>query len=566
MNLSMIKNLLAVLLLTVSTLGWAKLTATVDRTVIDNNETLQLVIRYDGQVMSAQPDFSPLEKDFEVLSNNRQQQYSWANGRSESYTDWTMVLMPKRTGLVLIPSLNFKKDVSNAVEIRVRSASSVTAGAGKQPIYTETLVDKDNVYIQQQLVLTHRLYTSVQLTDLSLSDLNVPDVIMQKIGDSQFQKIINGRNYLIIEIKYALFPQVAGKLTIPALRFGAYESNGRSQFGGFTNRGTRIFRSTERKTVDVMVRPAHIAADQWMPSSEVQLAEQWSTDLSNLTVGEPVTRAIAISAAGLTGAQITPIPMIESDDYKIYPDQPQLQEQAKGSTILGTRTETLAIVPSRAGEITFPEIKVRWWDTVNQRMQTASLAAKTAQVRPGTAIANNSAGIQQSSIQPLNIDTQEVNDKEVEPTLLIKLSLVLNALLIATVAMLLLKRPKTGLAARASADPSTPALLSLKQKFKAIQIQANKNNLMGMRDAILDWGRQLFAETPPTTLKDLSLLLADMELQQQFMQLDRQLYKGDASNDQLDIRLLLERLKQQSSFSRKSTAKRGQELQSLYPE
>jgi len=563
MNVSMVKNLLPLLLLAVSTLSWAALTATVDRSVIDSNETLQLVIRYDGQVMTGQPDFSPLENDFEILSNNRQQQYSWVNGQSESYTDWTMVLMPKRTGLVLIPSLNFKKDVSNAVEIRVRSASAAAAGAGKQPIYTETLVDKESVYIQEQLVLTHRLYTSVQLSDLSLSDLNVPDVILQKIGDNQYQKTINGRNYLIVEIKYALFPQVAGKLVIPALRFGAYESNGRSQFGGFTNRGARIFRSTESKIVDVNVRPAHIAADQWMPSSEVQLAEQWSTDLNNLTVGEPVTRAIAISAAGLTGAQITPIQIIESDDYKIYPDQPQLQEQAKGSTIVGTRTETLAMVPGRAGEITFPAINVRWWDTVNQRMQTASLAAKTVQVRPSTAVAISPATVQPQAMESLAIGASE---KPSELSLLTNLSLAFNALLIAALALLLLKRPRSGLAGRTSTEPATPALLSLKQKFKAIEIQADKNNMMGMRDAILVWGRQLFAETPPTTLKDLSLLLADVELQQQFTQLDRQLYKDDASGDQLDIQLLLQRLKQQSSFSRKSTAKRGQKLQSLYPE
>lgn len=563
MNVSMVKNLLPLLLLTVSTLSWAALTATVDRSVIDSNETLQLVIRYDGQVMTGQPDFSPLENDFEILSNNRQQQYSWVNGQSESYTDWTMVLMPKRSGLVLIPSLNFKKEVSNAVEIRVRNASAAAAGAGKQPIYTETLVDKESVYIQEQLVLTHRLYTSVQLSDLSLSDLNVPDVIMQKLGDNQFQKIINGRNYLIVEVKYALFPQVSGKLVIPALRFGAYESNGRSQFGGFTNRGTRIFRSTQSKTVDVMVRPAHIAADQWMPSSEVQLAEQWSTDLNNLTVGEPVTRAIAISAAGLTGAQITPIQIIESDDYKIYPDQPQLQEQVKGSTIIGTRTETLAMVPGRAGEITFPAIDVRWWDTVNQRMQTASLAAKTVQVSPSTAVTINPAASQSQPMETLAIGASE---KPTEPSLLTNLSLALNALLIAALAMLLLKRPRSGSSGRTSTEPATPALLSLKQKLKAIEIQAHKNNLMSMRDAILVWGRQLFAETPPTTLKDLSLLLDDVELRHQFKQLDRQLYKGDASGDQLDIELLLKRLKQQSSFSRKSTAKRGQPLQPLYPE
>jgi hypothetical protein len=158
------------------------------------------------------------------------------------------------------------------------------------------------------------------------------------------------------------------------------------------------------------------------------------------------------------------------------------------------------------------------------------------------------------------------SEKPTEPSLLTNLSVALNALLIAALAMVLLKRPRSGSSGRTSTEHATPALLSLKQKLKAIEIQAHKNNLMSMRDAILVWGRQLFAETPPTTLKDLSLLLDDVELQHQFKQLDRQLYKGDASGDQLDIELLLKRLKQQSSFSRKSTAKRGQPLQPLYPE
>jgi hypothetical protein len=96
-------------------------------------------------------------------------------------------------------------------------------------------------------------------------------------------------------------------------------------------------------------------------------------------------------------------------------------------------------------------------------------------------------------------------------------------------------------------------------------MQAKQNNLMGMRDAILSWGQCLFAETPPTTLKQLSTLLDDTELQEQFAQLDRQLYKGKTDDDMLDIALLLKRLKQQSNFSRGTKADRGTGLKPLYP-
>jgi hypothetical protein len=548
--------------------SWAELSAKANRTVLDSNETLQLRVRLDAQAFRSEPDFSPLQKDFEILSNNRQQQYSSVNGKAESYTDWNLTLMPKRTGIILIPSLKYKKQISNAVEITVRAASASGAStAGKQPIYTETLVDKSAVYIQEQIILTHRLYTSVQLRDYSLSELDIPDAIVQRLGDTQFQKVINGRNYLVLEVSYAIFPQSSGKLNIPALRFGAFESTSRSQFGAFASRGNRVFRDTQAKTIDIMARPAHVPADEWMPSSNVELTEQWSDDLNNLSVGEPITRTIRISAQGLTGAQILPLTIAPSSQYKLYPDQPQLDQQVSSNGLLGTRTESLALVPNQAGEITLPAIEMRWWDTVNQRMQTASLSGITVQVSASATI-NNAPVVpnnQLLTMEPLNLNAEAAKVENTAPSMLVKLSLAFNALLLAAIAALVAGRRRQQTATQASSEVQTSALLNLKQQLKAIEMQAKQNNLMGMRDAILSWGQCLFAETPPTTLKQLSTLLDDTELQEQFAQLDRQLYKGKTDDDMLDIALLLKRLKQQSNFSRGTKADRGTGLKPLYP-
>ena len=201
MNLKSLKLLIALWLLAASALSWAELTARVDRNILDTNETVQLVVRYSGQAVTSEPDFTVLQKDFDILSSNRQQQYSWTNGQSQSYTDWKMVLMPKRSGVILIPSISYKNEVSNALEVTVRAVNKITAGAGKQPVYTETLVDRQAAYIQQQIILTQRLYTSVQLQDLSLSELELSDALVQRIGENQFQKMINGRNYLVIEVR-----------------------------------------------------------------------------------------------------------------------------------------------------------------------------------------------------------------------------------------------------------------------------------------------------------------------------------------------------------------------------
>ena len=45
--------------------------ASVDSTEITEVDTLQLTLRWSGTESSAQPDFSPLLRDFEVLSTGR---------------------------------------------------------------------------------------------------------------------------------------------------------------------------------------------------------------------------------------------------------------------------------------------------------------------------------------------------------------------------------------------------------------------------------------------------------------------------------------------------------------
>ena len=537
--------------LTASTQSWAKLTATADRTVLDSNETLQLLVRFDGQAVTSQPDFDVLKRDFKILSNNRQQQYSISNGRSESYTDWKLTLAPKRIGRLLVPSIKYKKDISDAIEISVRKASpSNTTG---QPVYTETLLDKSAVYVQEQLLLTHRLYTSIQLTDLSMEELLLPGAIIQKVAQNQFRKRIGNKDYIVIEMKYALFPQTSGKLNIPAVAISAYQVGNNSQSSFFRSRGNQIIRNTDAKTIDVMAKPAHIDADQWMPSSQLTISQKWSNNLDQLLVGEPVTRTITVSAKGLTGAQILPLSLEPSSDFKVYPDQAQLNESVDASGVTGVRQESFALVPNRQGEIVLPEISLRWWDTVNQRMQTATLDAMRLEVGAApTSAATNSAPY----LEPIELaDSQQSaaaisqnNDLQTGDgsfSTLMRLSLAANALLLTLLAALLLKRKSKQSARQRPSEINSPRL-KLKQLIKAIEIAAKKDDLAALREAVIAWGRSAFPDNKIKTLQEIAELCADPQLKQQFDRLDQSLYNSPNNEDQspsADIKLLIALLK-----------------------
>ena len=550
------KNSILILLFLVAIPSWASLSSTVDRTQIETNETLQLTVRYSGKAPSGEPDFSGIERDFSIASNSRQQQYSWVNGQSTSYTDWKILLIPKRQGKLTIPSLNFMGSRSQAVVINVRPADPSANATSGQPVFIETTVDKDMAFIQEQIILTHRLHYSVPLQDISISEFEIPDAIIQQISEERFNKRINGKNYSIIEIKFALFGQSVGKLKIPSQRFTAFETSN-SGFGGFFSRGNRVIRLTEEKTVDIAPIPAHLSASRWMPSSQVRIEQSWSDNSNTLTAGEPITRTITISALGLSAAQIQPLPSLQNNQLKLYPDQPTLEDKQTNRGILGVRTESVAIVPNQAGQITIPAIEIEWWDTVNNRMQTSRLPSKTFNVVAGNTV--NPITNKQPTINPSAV-INSGNKGEI-PTIT-RWSLGLNALLIALLVALFYWRKKP--ITREKRVETEPAI-SAKQLLKKIEKLAADNRLAEMRDSILHWGAEVFSQQPPRSLNQLADLMANSELKQQFNQLDQSLFKADSGKDaKVDCQFIIKALRQFVPVKTPNHSAR-KELKPLYP-
>lgn len=558
MNRSFKNSILTIVLILLAAPSWASLSSQVDRTQIESNETLQLTVTYSGKSSNGEPNFSQLQSDFEIISNSRQQQYSWINGEQKSSTDWKLLLLPKKQGRLTIPALNFNGDTSKAISIVVRAANTNPAAGANQPVFIQTSIDKDSAYIQEQIMLTHRLHYSLPLQDISISEFDIPDAIIQQVSEERFNKRINGKNYSIIEVKFALFPQSVGKLSIPQQRFSAFETSG-SQFGGFFSRGNRLVRLTEEKTIDILPKPSHISAANWLPSSQVTLEESWSDSSDTLTAGEPITRTIKMTALGLTASQIQPLPSIENTGLKLYPDQAVLEDKQTNRGILGVRAESVAIVPNQEGQLRLPAIELKWWDTVNNRIQTSRLPEKIFTVVAAT----TSPQISIEDSPAINLTTSA--ETAVNPPAVCQLthwSLTLNALLIAVIVGLLYLRRN---------DPTKPMtkeitrLPNAKQRLNQIAKQAADNNLDAMRDSILLWGAEVFSQQPPRSLNQLADLMANPELKQQFGLLDQGLFKSDNDNSiEVDTAEIIKCLKSFSGTNNHPSS-RGTQLKPLYP-
>src|SRR5690606_32761596 len=200
------------------------LTASVDRDTLGLEETFTLVMRYEQQINTA-PDYELLQKDFEILNTQSGTQMSIINGSMEASTEWKIALAPRRIGKLLIPSFNIDGAVSDAIEITVEGKSRKPKDS-QSDVTVEIESSVDTAYVQQQIIVTLRLYTTVGLSGVDLQPLQVKDALVVQLDEKQYQTKINNRPGAVVETRYAIFPQQSGELIIPSMLYQVSVNSG----------------------------------------------------------------------------------------------------------------------------------------------------------------------------------------------------------------------------------------------------------------------------------------------------------------------------------------------------
>ena len=201
----------------------ATLQASVDRTRVNTGETVELTLESDDATLFGKPDMSALDADFEVRDTRQLNSLTTLEGNVHATTRWLITLMPRHSGSIEIPPLQLGELISQPIALQVVEASAQSQEQKLAPVFMEASLDQDTVYVQAQAVLTVRIYHSVSLFDDSnLTPLQVPDARIEKLGETRtYEKQINGIRHGVIEMRYALYPQHSGDMTIPAQEFSA---------------------------------------------------------------------------------------------------------------------------------------------------------------------------------------------------------------------------------------------------------------------------------------------------------------------------------------------------------
>ncbi|MFK8330024.1 BatD family protein [Pseudomonas sp. BJa5] len=464
----------------------AALLASVDRTRLNAGETLELTLQTEDVTQFGKPDLSPLEASFEVQGTRQVNSLNTLGDPSVAGTRWIITLLPRQSGTVEIPPLQLGESRSEPISLQILAEQAASENHG--PVFIDASLDQPEVYVQAQAVLTLSIYHSVPLyDDSSLSPLQIGNARVEPLGESRtFEKVIDGVRHGVIEMRYAIYPQNSGDLTIPALTFSATAAqNDAEQELNAPRVGKQVRVSSTALVLTVNPIPADYPANApWLPTSNLSLEEHWSPDPAQqqVQIGDSLTRTVVLQAEGLSSAQLPPLPATEVNGLRRYPDQPQLRNQVNDRGLLGIREEREALVPTHSGRLELPAQEVFWWNTREDHLEHSSLPARSLQIQDNPAL---------SADKPVSSDAQNVDTRALWPWQLSTLVLALTTVL--GFALWWRARSQPAVLRAAQAGPSPRTLLDdLKRACQANDPQAT-------RQALDAWARQ-----QPETLADMA--------------------------------------------------------------
>jgi hypothetical protein len=509
----------------------AEVQAALDRSTVALGETVTLNLRIDGDAGNiAMPDLSVLGSDFDMLGTSQNSSLRVVNGAATSELILGIVLRPRHTGSLMIPSLEVAGSRTAPLQVEVSAAAPADAGSAHRDVFMESQIEPKHGYVGQQLSYVVRLFFATSISNGSLEAPQLNGLQFNKVGDdANYSVERGGRQYHVLERRYAVVPQRAGQLEIPPLNFQgvAIDPNDPDSFFGAQK---PVAASAPGVAIDVKPAPADWGGVAWLPARQLTLTLDGLPDAQTpVRVGQPLNLTMNLQATGLPAETLPALSLPPLDGATVYPDKPATSSRSDGPWIVGQRQQAFAIVPNRAGTLTLPATTLKWWNVLTDRMEVAQIPAHSFTVQPaagGTDVQTaNPAVPATAATSAAPAPTSPASTPATAPWRWIALgSIVLW--LVSVLAWLLWRRaqrhrtPETAGAAHVDA--------SARDRQQAFLAAARGTDTSAQVRSLLAWAR---AERPAIQhLGDLSALLGDARQRAAIAALQQRHYAGAPSS------------------------------------
>lgn len=545
-------SLLIALLVTMP--AHAAVRASLDAQEVAVGEPVTLTLSFEGQTRE-QPNLAPLQREFDILSTSRSNSMQIVNGSVSSRTEVHVVLSAKRVGQISVPQLSWAGESSNALTLTVSAAGA--AGTAQGPdVFLETLVEPHDPYVQAAVYVTVRIYAGEHLLQGALEFNGSGDVLVQQLGkDRNRQLEKNGRQYEVIERRYALFPQKSGEIRLPGAQFSGQImvhvrpdrltsdpfSDLFANMGALSGIPRPIRLHGDDVVLKVQPRPAGIDEHIWTPARAVTLSEKWHPDNLEVHVGDPITRDLHLHVEGQPSAQLPDLAALQAQSLppglKSYPDEPKQEAPATSDNIASDRNQSIALIADQEGRYELPPLHLAWWDTNSKTAREVTLPGRTLTVLPALAT--------RASVAPAGGTTSEPAAAAPAPTITVAsgpvkavrtiawrdpwawASGVFALLWLGTMAAWFWSR-RASKGASSGRRVRAAAPLTAAQARAAFHAACRRNDAQQARHMLLAWAAIVWPDEPPAGLEALATRLGDEPTAALLVELDRALYGGGA--------------------------------------
>lgn len=289
----------------------------------------------------------------------------------------------------------------------MKVAGSAISG---RDLFIKVSANKRKVYEQEPILLTYKVYTLVDLTQLEgkmpeLTGFHTQEIPLPQQKSFHIERV-NGKPYRTVTwSQYVMYPQMTGKMEIPSITFkGIVVQQNRSvdPFEAFFNGGSgyvEVKRNIVAPSIKIDVLPLpHKPANFSGGVGKFNISAQLNKN--ELKVGDPLSLRIVVG--GIGNLKLIKQPVVNfPKDWDKY--DPKVTDKTKltSNGLEGNMIYDILAVPRNQGHYTIPPVELTYYDTSLNQYKTIKTQSFEIEVAKGDG--SRSSVVDYSKDQPKDI-------------------------------------------------------------------------------------------------------------------------------------------------------------------
>ncbi|MDY6863358.1 MAG: BatD family protein [Thermodesulfobacteriota bacterium] len=376
--------------------GRISIKAHVDRSEINLSDNLNLKITVEGIRNSSRPSL-PGIPFFDLHYKGTSSQYKIINGNFSSEIIFNYVLIPKKTGEFYLPpaEIEYHGTVYKSNSLRIKVLPSTGDVHADRDFFVTAKVNKSCPYKGEQIIYTFRFYRkrNLSISGAQLENTDFNGFRAHSLGKGrEYISRINGREFLVTEVKWALFPTESGEIEIPPAILSCqviYRRRSQGFFNdpffddSFFGLNKTVNKTLRTDSIKIQVKPltySSIPPDFSNLIGDFKLKSSIGKDEINF--GDSTTLTLEITGRGNLKDLIEP-DFSSVQEIKVYSDKPEFIVKKDNEGIYGKVILKKAIVPLKQGNCKIPPIQFSYFDPAAGIFKKLRSKNFSLNIRPG---------------------------------------------------------------------------------------------------------------------------------------------------------------------------------------